>query len=59
MQISRRALGKGFKTRACLFDGQKASREDGMSKEGTSIRRCIWEPDQEHPVVIVKTGLLS
>ena len=42
-----------------LFDGQKASREDGMSKGGTSIRRYIWEPDQEHPVVIVRTGLLS
>ena len=42
-----------------MFDVQKASKEDGMSKEGTSIRIYIWEPDQVHPVVIVSTGLLS
>lgn len=42
-----------------LFDGQKASKEDGMSKERPSIRRCFWEPDQVHPMVIVRTGLLS
>lgn len=41
-----------------LFDRQKASKEDGMSKEETSIRGCFWEPDQVHPMVIVRTGLL-